>query len=303
MSATLENPEKIVSARYPGRWVAAVLVLIAAALFAKSLFLNKNLAWPVVEHYIFARAIMGGVLVTIELTLICMSIGILLGIVIGAMRLSSNPVLAAISGLYVWFFRGVPLLVQLIFWYNLALLFPHFGVPFTDFTTSTNNVIDGFTAAILGIGLSEVGYMAEIIRAGILAIDRGQEEAAITLGMTRIQALRRIVLPQATRVIIPPTGNRLISVLKNTSLVAFIAGGDLLTVAGNIYSRNFQVIALLIVATIWYLFLVSVASIFQRYIERRFHDHGPEDTSSFSPLWRRFVKSVWRYVRITGEIT
>lgn len=262
--------EQTVPLRHPGRWAAAAVVLLLSGLLAQSFAVNENLAWPVVGHYLFDHVIMGGVLVTVELTVISMLIGIAVGTIVAVMRLSSNYVLSTIAWLFVWFFRGVPLLVQLIFWYNFALLFPHLGIPLLGITENTNLLISGFTAAIMGLGLSEGAYMAEIIRGGILSVDEGQEEAAKALGMRRTRTLWRIILPQAMRIIVPPTGNRLISVLKNTSLVAFIAGGDLLTVATGIYSSNFEVIALLVVATCWYLALVSIASIGQHFLEVHF---------------------------------
>lgn len=267
---TQQQVEQRVPLRHPGRWLAAIVALALLALLAQSFAVNKNLAWPIVGHYLLNHVILGGALITVELTIVSMVIGIVVGTLVAVMRLSVNKVLSTIAWLYVWFFRGVPLLVQLIFWYNFALLFPRIGIPLIGVSENTNLIISGFTAAIMGLGLSEGAYMAEIIRGGILSVDPGQEEAAKALGMRRVRTLWRIILPQAMRIIVPPTGNRLISVLKNTSLVAFISGGDLLTVATGIYSSNFEVIALLVVATIWYLILVSIASVGQHYLEEHF---------------------------------
>jgi polar amino acid transport system permease protein len=214
-------------------------------------------------------------ILTLELTVIAMVIGIALGVVLAVMRLSSNPMVSGVSWLYVWFVRGTPVLVQLLFWSFISALYPHvsLGVPFGGpeiLGGSANTVITPIVAAILGLGLNEGAYMAEIVRAGILSVDEGQEEAAQALGMTRLQTLRRIVLPQAMRVIIPPTGNETISMLKTTSLVSVIAVTDLLYAVQLIYSQSFQQIPLLIVACIWYLVFTTLLSIGQYFIERHY---------------------------------
>ena len=196
---------------------------------------------------------------TIELTVIAMAIGIALGVLLAVMRLSPNPLVSSASWLYIWFFRGTPVLVQLLFWYNIAALYPKIalGIPFGPafVHADANTLITAFAAAILGLGLNEGAYMAEIVRAGIISVDEGQTDAAQSLGMTRLQTLRRIVLPQAMRVIIPPTGNETISMLKTTSLASVIAVTELLYSAQQIYAVNFKTIPLLIVASIWYLAL------------------------------------------------
>nr|WP_245198213.1 amino acid ABC transporter permease [Jiella mangrovi] len=230
--------------------------------------------WDVVAQYLFDAHVLNGVLVTLGLTVLCQILATILGVVVAVMRLSDSRVMIPIAVGYLWFFRGTPLLVQLIFWYNIAALFPHLvlGVPFTEYyqVISTNTLISGFTAAVLGFSLHEAAYMAEIVRAGILSVNKGQKEAALSTGMTEAQAMWRIVLPQAMRVIIPPTGNQAINLLKATSLVAFISGGDLLSNVTDIYSVNFAIIPLLVVASIWYLVLVTVATIGQTYLERAF---------------------------------
>ncbi len=186
-----------------------------------------------------------------------MAIGIVGGVLLAVMRLSPNPVLAGTAGVYVWLFRGTPLITQLIFWNFLASLYPRLGlgIPFgpTFVSVDTNAVISVFTAALLGLGLNEAAYMAEIVRGGIQSVDQGQSEAAGALGLSRAQTLRRIVLPQAMRVIVPPTGNETISMLKTTSLVVVIAYFELTVAVQTIYSRTFQTIPLLIVAALWYL--------------------------------------------------
>jgi polar amino acid transport system permease protein len=190
------------------------------------------------------------------------------------MRLSANPIARWTSWVYVWLFRSTPVLVQLVFWYNLSALFPRVGlsVPFGGpeiWTTSANSAITPLTAAILGLALNEAAYMAEIIRSGILSVDAGQAEAATAFGMTRIKALRRVILPQAMRVIAPPTGNELITMLKTTALVSTVAVSDLMYTAQQISSANFEVIPLLVTASLWYLALVSLLMLGQAQLERR----------------------------------
>lgn len=254
----------------PGLWALTVVAVLVAAFLVWTFASSPNVHWNVIAKYQFSSAILQGLLVTVKLAVICEIIGLLLGIGLAVMRLSSSRVLSWLSGIYVWGFRSVPLLVQLILWFNLALLFPHIGMPGTSFVVQTNHIITGFIAALLGLTLHEAAYNAEIVRGGITAVDGGQVEAAQALGMNRALLLRRVVLPQALQVIVPPAGNQFISLLKNTSLVAFISGGDLLSTAQNIYSGNFEVIALLIAASLWYLLLVSITSVLQGRLERRF---------------------------------
>jgi polar amino acid transport system permease protein len=275
-----ERPKDIeaVPVRRPGRWIAAAIVLVIAASIIRSVVTNKNFQWHLVGQYLFDSRILHGVLVTIELTLASMVIGITLGVVLAVMRLSPNPIVSGASWLYIWFFRGTPLLVQILFWYNIAALFPPplgigLGVPFGPdliHYTHTNTLITAFVAALLALSINEGAYMAEIVRAGIISVPEGQTEAAQSLGMSRIQTLRLIVLPQAMRVIIPPTGNETISMLKNTSLISVTAYAELLYAAQEIYDVNFQVIPLLIVASIWYLVMTSVLYVGQYFIERRY---------------------------------
>jgi polar amino acid transport system permease protein len=257
-----------VPARHPGRWAAAALSLVVALWLIYIFATNDNIDWSMVQGYLTAEAILRGLVVTIALTLASMAVGVVLGALFAVMRMSENPVLSWLSWGYAWFFRGTPVLVQIIFWFNLALLFPTIGVLGLD--VQTNTLITPFVAALLALGLNEGAYMSEIVRAGILSIDEGQSEAAHALGLTRAQTLRRIVLPQAMRVIIPPTGNEAISMLKLTSLVSVIAAQDLLTRAQQIYSRNFLVVELLIVVSIWYLAMTTIASVAQHYLEKRF---------------------------------
>jgi polar amino acid transport system permease protein len=275
-----ERPEdiKAVPVRHPGRWIAAFIVLVIAASIVRSVVTNSHFEWHVVGQYLFDPRILHGVVKTIELTVASMIIGIALGVVLAVMRLSPNPIVSGASWIYIWFFRGTPLLVQILFWYNVAALFPPpggigLGIPFGPDVvhyTHTNSLITSFVAALLALSINEGAYMAEIVRAGIISVPEGQTEAAQSLGMSRIQTLRLIVLPQAMRVIIPPTGNETISMLKNTSLISVIAVAELLYSAQEIYDVNFQVIPLLIVASIWYLVMTSVLYVGQYFIERRY---------------------------------
>jgi polar amino acid transport system permease protein len=264
----------VVPIRHPGRWVAAAIVLVLAAMFVHWLVATDELHWDVVWDYLFDSAILTGVRRTLVLTVIAMGIGIALGVVLAVMRLSPNPIVSGAAWLYIWFFRGTPVLVQLLFWYNLPAVMHSLslGIPFGPswFDSDPKTIITQFTAAILGLGLNEGAYMAEIARAGILSVDDGQTEAAQALGMTRLMTMRRIVLPQAMRVIIPPTGNETISMLKTTSLVFAIGYMELLTTAQIIYGRTFQTIPLLIVASLWYIAVTSVLYIGQYYLERYF---------------------------------
>jgi polar amino acid transport system permease protein len=272
-----------------GRWVAAVVVLGVAVALVNSVATNARFEWGVVGRYLFDHRIMGGLRVTLELTAIAMAIGIGLGVLLAVMRLSPNKLVSGASWLYIWFFRGTPVLVQILFWYYIAALYPKIdiGVPFGPAVihADANTLIVSFTAGVLALGLNEGAYMAEIVRAGIISVDEGQSDAARSLGMTRLQTMRRIVLPQAMRVIIPPTGNETISMLKTTSLVSVIAVGDLLYAAQEIYSVNFKTIPLLIVASIWYLICTSVLYVGQFYLER-YYGRGSEREQEPTPLQR-----------------
>jgi polar amino acid transport system permease protein len=247
---------------------------VVAVALVNSAATNPRFNWDLVGQFFFSHQILRGLLLTIELTVIAMVIGILLGIVLAVMRLSPNPLVSGASWSYIWLFRGTPLLVQLLFWNFISAVYPEitFGIPFGPdlIHADANTLITPYVAAILGLGLNEAAYMAEIVRAGILSVEEGQTDAAQALGMTRLKTMRRIVLPQAMRVIIPPTGNETISMLKNTALVSVIAITDLLYSVQLIYSQNFRQIPLLIVASIWYLILTTILSIGQYYLERHY---------------------------------
>lgn len=270
------RPEEIkaIPVRHPGRWIAAAIILVLAAALAKSVATNPRFEWGIVRHYFLSSRVLHGLVTTLELTALAMAIGIALGALLAVMRLSPNPLVSSVSWLYIWFFRGTPVLVQILFWYNIAALYPRFslGIPFGPQVAHFNaaTLITPFVAGMLALGLNEGAYMAEIVRAGIISVDEGQTEAAQSLGMTRLQTIRRIVLPQAMRVIIPPTGNETISMLKTTSLVSVIAITELLYSVQLIYAVNYRTIPLLLVAVIWYLIVTTVLTIGQYYLERYF---------------------------------
>ncbi|MDO6408118.1 MULTISPECIES: amino acid ABC transporter permease [Pantoea] len=256
-----------------GRWVSWIVVLVIASNFLWLVATNPNFEWSVVLKWFTEASVLKGLQVTLGLTVVSMILGTLLGLLLAVWRLSENKLLSGISSLYIWFFRGTPLLVQLIFWYNLSTLFPTLSitVPWTGITFAswnTNDLITPLTAAIAGLALNEAAYMAEIIRAGLLSVDNGQVETTQAFGMSRTRALRRIIIPQAMRSIIPPTGNQLISMIKATSLVSVIAMGDLLYSVQAVYNRTFEIIPMLMVAVIWYLIITSILNVGQSAIER-----------------------------------
>jgi polar amino acid transport system permease protein len=279
-----QRPEaiKAIPVRHPWRWVSAVLVLAIAAdvvyMIARAIAEDATSVgpgWVAVSRYIFGTLILRGVILTLELTVLAMAIGVGLGIVLAVMRLSPNPVMSWISWLYIWFFRGTPVLVQIFFWYNLNIVLKGIGLgipgtPFFLLLGHTNSLINPFMAATLGLGLNEAAYMAEIVRAGIISVEHGQTEAAQALGMTRLLLMRRIVLPQAMRVIIPPTGNETISMLKTSSLAFVASVPELFTRSQQIATFTYAVIELAIVASIWYLAMTSLLTVGQYYLERYF---------------------------------
>jgi polar amino acid transport system permease protein len=275
--ATAGRPDDIraVPVRHPGRWVAAALILLFGASLIHSVATNRLLEWHVVGDFLFDDRILAGVVLTLELTASAMALGVLLGVALAVMRLSPNPLVSGASWLYIWCFRATPVLVQLLFWYSIAAVYPRIslGIPFVGLEFvhgNANTVITPYAAALLGLGLNEGAYMAEIVRAGIISVGEGQTAAAQSLGMSRLQIMRRIVLPQAMRVIIPPTGNETISMLKTSSLASVIALMELLLAAETIYAVNYKPIQLLIVASIWYAAMTSVLYVGQYYLERHY---------------------------------
>jgi polar amino acid transport system permease protein len=264
----------------------------------RSVATNDRFEWDVVGDYLFSKRILDGFVLTLELTFVAMAIGIVLGVGLAVMRLSPNPMLSSASWSYIWLFRGTPVLVQLLFWSFISALYPEItlGLPFVHI--DANELITPKVAAILGLGLNEGAYMAEIVRAGILSVPEGQSEAASALGMTRLQTMRRVVLPQAMRVIVPPTGNETISMLKTTSLVSVLAVTELLYAAQLIYSTNYKTIPLLITASIWYLVATTVLSIGQYYLERRY-GRGVTRNRAATPVQRLIA---FTYGRGRGEL-
>lgn len=268
--------------RHRSYWASGLVAVLLAGLVVYGFATNEHMGWPVFAHYLFSEPIMQGVLVTIELSLLSQVFAVVIGCVLALLGESSNPVLRTLVKTYVGFFRGLPLLILLLLCFNAALFIPRVG--FGEFSWDTNTLITGFTAAIIGLSLHEGAFMVEIIRAGLMSVPGGQREAASSLGMKRGLAMRTIVIPQAIRVIIPPTGNQFISLLKASALVAVIGGGDLLTRAQQIYGSNFQTIPLLLVASFWYLVLVSLATLGQHFLEKRYSmSGGPTPTKSARP--------------------
>ena len=272
--ATAAAPQRVVPLRHPWTWAASAVVALVALAALYSVATNPAFEWPVVAEYMLDGQILLGLARTLELTVIAMAIGLVLGTMLAMMRLSPNRLLSTVSWAYIWFFRSVPALVQLIFWYNFGALYPvialHVPLGPTLFSANTNTLITPMLAALAGLGLSQAAYTAEVIRAGIASVPRGQTRAALALGMGPLTIFRRIVFPQAMRVIIPPVGNEVISMVKNTSLVSVIALAELLYTAQLIYARTYETIPLLIVASLWYLIVVSVLSAGQSVLEHRY---------------------------------
>jgi len=261
-SLEIVRPKKIGTKIMAGVCIVLLLLLVKA-------FWQGDIAWSVVSDYLFATPILSGVGNTIIMTVCAMLVGIVLGVLAAIMRMSDNTVLRNIAIGYVWLFRGTPALLQLLLWFNLALIFPTLGIPGV-FSVQTVDVMTPFVAAVLGLGIQQGAYTAEVVRAGILSIDKGQMEAAQSIGMTKLRATLKIVLPQAMRVIVPPIGNETIGMVKLTSLASVIQYSEVLRSVEDVYYANSRVIELLIVATAWYLIVVTVLSIIQFYIERYF---------------------------------
>ena len=296
---TTDRPAEPISAvpvRYPERWVAAGVVLVLAAMFVNMLITNPAFNWPFMFEHMFSDPVVNGVWVTLSATVLSMIIGILLGVVLAVMRMSGNPVLVSVAWLYTWFFRGVPRLVLAVLFGNIAILYStiHIGLPFDDywmpmlglegdarfFEIDVRTLLSGYMAGLLALALSEGAYMAEIIRAGLQSVNKGQTEAAQALGMSRSKIMRRITLPQAMRVVIPPTGNETIAMLKDTALLAYVPVTiELFYQLQAIGTRTYQIFPMLVAACLWYLAITSVLMVGQYFIERRFSrsERGVED--------------------------
>ena len=250
------------------RWFAAALIVVVLGAIGRA-FAGGQIEWSYVSRFLTAKVILEGIVNTMVMAVLAMALGIFLGVVVAIMRLSPNPVLKSVAAGYTWLFRGTPLILQLLLWFNLALVFPTIGIPGL-WTTRAVDVMTPFLAALLGLGINQGAYTSEVMRAGILSVDIGQYEAALAIGMGRLRALRRIILPQAMRVVIPPLGNEFIGLVKATSLASVIQYPEVLHNAENIYYANSRVIELLIVAGLWYLLAVSVLTPLQMLLERRF---------------------------------
>lgn len=293
----------VVPARRPLRWVAAAVLLVLLAQLVHGLLTNPGWDWPVFRQYFSSEAILRALGLTLQLTAYGTLLGFLLGLVVALMRLSRNPLLVTVGWFYVWVFRSVPLIVQLLFWFNLAYLYDRlsFGVPFGPAVASfpTMDLLGPLGAAVLGLALHQAAYAAEIIRSGIIAVPAGQLQAAASLGIPRRRQLTRIVLPQAMRSILPNAANEVITLLKGTSIVSVMALGELFYQAQVIYGRTGRVVALVMVATVWYVALTGVLSIVQYYVERHFA-RGAVAALPPTPLQR--VRSRLRAATPSGEV-
>jgi polar amino acid transport system permease protein len=286
-------PDQIIAIplRHWGRWVTAIVLLALVAGLLRLVIISHFASWTVIKRFQFNASILQGLRNTLLISVLAQLVGITLGVIMAVMRLSKNPVLSVTSWLYIWFFRGTPVIVQLLFWFNgVPAVFKTFAIsiPFTHVVLYHKPMVrfmTPFMAALLGLGLNEGAYMAEIVRAGILSVDQGQTEAAQAVGMRSGLVMRRIVLPQAMRVIIPPTGNEFISMLKTSSLALVVTYGELLTRTQDIYNNNLKTVDLLLVASVWYLVLTSVATVGQFYLERRFARGSARDLPP-TPLQR-----------------
>ncbi|MBC2908264.1 amino acid ABC transporter permease [Streptomyces cupreus] len=271
---TPDDDPRIVPRRHLGRWVTAAAALLVFAMVVNSVVRNRAFQWDVVARYFTTAAVLDGLLLTLWLTGVVMVLGFLLGIPLAVMRLTANPVLRTLSWGYVWVFRSTPLLVQLLFWFNIGALYPRLGlgIPFGPqfVSVQTVNLLGPTLTAVIGLTLHEAAYAAEVVRGGILSVDAGQTQAAQALGIGRLRTLRRVVIPQAMRSIVPTAGNMLIGTLKGTSIVSVLAVHDLLYSVQLVYNQTYQVIPLLMVATLWYIGVTTVLSVGQFYVERHY---------------------------------
>ncbi|MFF7654125.1 amino acid ABC transporter permease [Streptomyces sp. NPDC007983] len=264
----------VVPVRHPWRWVAVAVTAVLVAQFAHGLITNPGWEWDVFADFFTTETILKAVWITIQLTFYGTALGFALGIVLAFMRLSRSPFLKSVAFTYIWAFRSIPLIVQLLFWFNLTYLYKRldFGIPFGPgfFSFDTAGLVGAMSAAVLGLALHQAAYAAEIVRGGVLAVDAGQLEAAAALGIPRLRQLRRVVLPQAMRSILPNAANEVISLFKGTSIVSVMAIGELFYQVQVVYGRNGRVVPLLMVATVWYIILTTLLSIAQYYVERHF---------------------------------
>ncbi|WP_078491035.1 amino acid ABC transporter permease [Streptomyces scopuliridis] len=259
--------------RRPGIWVTNAIVILFAAMALTTVLTNPRFEWETVGAYLFEIRILKGIGVSVGMTAVTMFLSLIFGTLVALMRMGSSRLMALVASGFIWVFRSIPMLVQLLFWYNLAALFPtlSLGIPWgpSFVTFDSNSLLGPLTAAVIGLTLHETAYIAELIRSGLLSLPAGQHQAAAALGMTPAQTFFRITAPQALRIIVPPMGNELISLLKATSLVSVISLADLLYSVQLIYAKNFQTVPLLIVAAIWYMVITGVLTLLQQRLERR----------------------------------
>jgi polar amino acid transport system permease protein len=270
----LEIPAVVSRPKHVGWWVSAGLVALVVVLVAESLASNPQMEWDVVARYFLDPYILEGLLHTLFLAVVSTIGSIALGVLFGFLGLSRNPVLRALSNVYVWIFRSVPTLIQILFWGNMALFVSKIqlgipGTPLTLFSIPTNSLLTPLVASIMALVVANGAYFAEIVRSGILSVDDGYRRAAAALGLNWWQIQRKVVLPMGVRVMIPPSGNQFVTILKETTLVSVIGGGDLLNIVQTIYGNNFRTVELLIVATLWFLIVTSIAQVLQNALERR----------------------------------
>lgn len=281
---------------YWGRYVSAIVIGIIVVLLVIALA-KGQIDYALVPSMVVEKVMLEGLANTIVLAVVAQAGAVVIGIVVALMRISRNPVARYVASVYTWLFRGLPVLLQIVLWYNLALVFPviKLGLPFTDLNLvneSANVLMTAFTAALLGLGLNESAYMAEIVRAGLNSVDKGQTEAAKSIGMPPGKVLSRIVLPQAMRVIIPPTGNDFINMLKGTSIASVIGFVELIKAANNLSSHNLAVVETLLAAAFWYMVLVSVASVGQYFLERKYNAADRPGKPTQRALLRRVGRGV-----------
>ncbi len=277
-AATVRPPLEVRHMRHPMRWVSMGIILVLLAMLVRTLLTNERFQWSVVRQYFTSEAILSGLGMTLYLTGVSMVIGVVVGVALALMRLSRDPITRGVAGAYVWFFRGTPILVQILFFYNISALYPQIsiGIPFgpSFISGNVNSILTPFLAAIIALGLNEAAFMSEIIKAGILSVPAGQTEAGKSLGMSPARIFARVILPQAMRFIVPPSANQVIAMLKNTSIVSVIALQELLYSAQIVYTRDFNPIPLLIVASLWYLIVTTVMTWIQTRIEAHYSRTG-----------------------------
>ncbi|MGW0828911.1 amino acid ABC transporter permease [Streptomyces prunicolor] len=283
LDASTEPERRVVPRRHYGRLLASVALLLAAVCFF-SRVAEAKIDYGVTLHYLANPLILKGMVNTLVISVLSMLIGLVLGTLSAVAALSRIRLLRISSALYIWVFRGTPVLVQLLLWYNAALVFPTVTVPGLG-TYTTTSLITPFVAALVGLGINEGAYMSEIIRGGLISVGDGQRQAAQALGMTPFVAMRHVILPQAFRVALPGTGNQFVIMLKSSAMASVVQYSELLNVTENVYQRNFAIIELLLVASFWYIVLTTVFTVVQSFIERRLGRSVRGHQSASKSIW------------------